>query len=550
MQQLGALWCSMPSLQHRHLQAKLPDASAWVLRGAQVKRPYQQSHLQGQGWRNSQLVWHQSQPGRLKMLAAATSQAIANAEAARAEFWEAGIPDEVTTKVLNQYHHYLRWDIDTKLRPALQLWVKELGSHELSARLLKHPKLLLRTPEECSDVYLWLASVGIDAEQIQKRMPRVMARPLTQVQSIVRAIQQGLQLTDEQLPKFCEQHTASLIYSPERVGQTLQAVADLLAVPAASEEMRQVVMVCERSLFNLDPAVLHRRVSFFCEEFTGGQGTAKVALKQYVYCISARVMRARAAELKEMLGWTQDELSRNVQTHPKILTRHPSTILSNVLKLQTHGFTSAQALHIVASFPSVAGYDWNSPLNIEKLQYLQLFLQLSLEELASRPRLLAASFHLKLGPRSEFICRSRGSDPDMPAGLSGFPSYIQVCSDADFAARFNHVSASPPLVYDEAFKQHWHQRWTFLRNKMGLSVADISARRLLLFTSLPNTLAPRWHFLKRFESAQADFNATDHLAALATLSDEHFAREYNMASVCFTYDKRIVQYLPNALQKV
>ncbi|KAL3135102.1 hypothetical protein ABBQ32_008046 [Trebouxia sp. C0010 RCD-2024] len=377
-----------------------------------------------------------------------------------------------------------------------------------------------------------------------------MARQLAQVQSIVRAIQQGLQLTNEQLASVFKRHHVSLVCSPERVGQTLQAVADLLAVPVASEEMRQVVMVCGHSLFNVDPAVFHERVSFFCEEFTGGQGAAKVALKQHIYLSSAGIMRARAAELKKMLGWTEDELNRNVQTRPLILMREPSTILSNALKLQTHGFTSAKALHVVASFPGVEGYDWNSPSNVDKIQYLKLFLQLSADELAARAQLLACSLERKLGPRCEFVYRSKGSDPDVPAGLSGCLSYLQYSSDGRFAARFDHVSASPPLVYDEAFKQHWQQRWRFLRNKMELSVADISDCRRLLFTSLPNTLSPRWHFLTRLESAQAEFKAADHLLALATMSDEHFAQAYNLADVGPASGSKVMQYSPVAVWKV
>lgn len=75
---------------------------------------------------------------------------------------------------------------------------------------------------------------------------------------------------------------------------------------------------------------------------------------------------------------------------------------------------------------------------------------------------------------------------------------------------------------------------------MELSIADISACRALLFTSLPNTLAPRWHFLTLLEAAQAGFKTADHLTALATLSDEHFACTYNMASVGLAYDKKIM----------
>ncbi|KAL3154439.1 hypothetical protein ABBQ32_013909 [Trebouxia sp. C0010 RCD-2024] len=71
---------------------------------------------------------------------------------------------------------------------------------------------------------------------------------------------------------------------------------------------------------------------------------------------------------------------------------------------------------------------------------------------------------------------------------------------------------------------------------MRLSVTDISACRALLFTSLAHTLAPFWHFLTLMETAQADFKTADHLAALATLSDEHFARKFNMANVGLVYN--------------
>lgn len=94
----------------------------------------------------------------------------------------------VISQILMQYTTYLRGPTDTKLRPALQLWLKQLGIQQLSARLDKYPLLLLRKPEECSDVYLWLAALGVDAERVQHRAPRVMARQLKDVQSTVQAI--------------------------------------------------------------------------------------------------------------------------------------------------------------------------------------------------------------------------------------------------------------------------------------------------------------------------------------------------------------------------
>ena len=458
-------------------------------------------------------------------------------EAVTVEFAKAGIPGEVTTKVLKRYEPYLRWDPETKLWPALRLWLKHLGSQQLSARLDKHPHLLLRTPEECSEVYLWLAEVGIDAERTQQKVPQAIARDLLDVQSTVWAIQQALQLTDEQLPAFFKKHTYSLLYTPDRVAQTLQTVAGLLAVPVASKEMQEVLLKCDFRIFKVEPTVLLQRVSFFCEEFSGGQQAVKAALKQSIYQTSVDTMRARAAELKTMLSWTEDELNQSLNGFPMILTKHPSSVADNMQKLQAHSFTSAQASTVYAARPSLSGYDWSSPLNVEKLMYLMLVLQLTTAEIASRPVLLGTSFKGNIGPRTEFIYRSKVVSFDEPLGLPGL-TYVPV-SDARFAAKYNDLLASPPLLYNDIFKQHWWQRWNFLRHEIGLCVADISACRALLWTSLPNTLAPRWHFLTLLEAAQADFKAADHLTALATMSDEHFAQTFNVVDMGLLYDTNI-----------
>lgn len=461
----------------------------------------------------------------------------ANADTVRTEFIKEGIPDEVVTKALKSYPFYLRWPVQTKLRPALQLWLKHLGSQQLSARLDKNPKLLLRIPEECKDVYLYLVAKGVDAERIQQRFPQVMARPLSKVQSTVQFIQQQLRLKDEQLPAYFDRHYMSLQYTPVRVARTLQAVAELLAVPVASHEVQEVLMACHYKLFRATPDVLHHRVSFFCQEFQGGQRVAKTALKQSVYLLSVDLIRSRAAELKTMLDWTEDELHRHVSNCPMILSYKPSTVVSNIQKLQTHNFSSPQALEICTSLPSLTGYDWSSLLNVEKLQYLTIVLQVSLGKLASKSRLLGSSLEYRIGPRSEFLYRSKALSPDTPLVSSRLSSWIEKGSDAAFAARFNKPSFSPPLMYDVDFKQHWLQRWTFMRQEMRLSIADISACRSLLYVSLPNTLAPRWRYLTLLEAAQAGFKATDHLTALATLSDEHFAETTRMADEGLVYDR-------------
>ena len=515
---------------------------AWPLQGGHTKvhMTNQRNQAIGQAWLRPQLPRHcqaLKQPSRPTTLLAAVSKPAANTDAVRAEFSRVGIPGEVTTKVLKQYNCYLRWDPETKLRPALQLWVERLGSQQLSARLDRFSGLLRCTPEECNGVYLWLASIGVDAEGMQQKSPEVMARPLSEVQRTVRAIQQALQLTDEQLPAFFKRHDQIIRISSERVAQTLQTVSELLAVPVASKEMQEVVMVCSRSLFNSEPAELGKRIAFFCEESNGGQHAAKAALKQGLYLMSAQLVRACAVEVKAMLGWTEDELNQVLRVYPRILAHEPATVASNMQKLQAHNFTSAQALNVYASQPSLAGRDWNSSTNVEKLMYLMLILQLSTAEIASKPVLLSYSLDRRIGPRSEFIYRSKAITPDTPFQLSSrFLSY----SDADFA-KFENLSACPPLTYNEGFRQHWRQRWTSLTVEMGLTIADISACRALSLISLPNTLAPRWHFLNLRQDAQADFKAADHLSALATLSDERFAQQFNMANVGLMYNNNFMQ---------
>ncbi|KAL3162664.1 hypothetical protein ABBQ38_008709 [Trebouxia sp. C0009 RCD-2024] len=189
-------------------------------------------------------------------------------------------------------------------------------------------------------------------------------------------------------------------------------------------------------------------------------------------------MKACAAELKALLGWTTDELDERVTAYPMILTQKPSTVASNMQKLQAHSFSSTQVLNVFASCPSIAGYDWSSNANKEKLMYLRDVLELSQAELSSRPVLLSTSLARKIGPRSEFLYACKGISPDTTLAVSRLLSYLQSYSDAKFAARYNNLSASPPLVYDDQFKRHWQQRWTFLVCEMGLSYADICACRL------------------------------------------------------------------------
>ena len=103
----------------------------------------------------------------------------------------------------------------------------------------------------------------------------------------------------------------------------------------------------------------------------------------------------------------------------------------------------------------------------------------------------------------------------------------------------NAASVRSGCVCDDAFKQHWLQRWHYLRQQVKLSVAEVTAHPAPLLTSLQETLIPCWCFLSKSQADQADFVAKDHLTALATLSDEQFAQVYSRQDL--VYDKQFWQ---------
>ncbi|KAA6417455.1 MAG: hypothetical protein FRX49_12588 [Trebouxia sp. A1-2] len=62
--------------------------------------------------------------GRQLITSDTNSASAGKADAVQAEFAKAGIPTDLTKKLLNRYKPYLNWEIETKLRPALQLWLQ------------------------------------------------------------------------------------------------------------------------------------------------------------------------------------------------------------------------------------------------------------------------------------------------------------------------------------------------------------------------------------------------------------------------------------------
>ncbi len=455
----------------------------------------------------------------------AVSASAGKAADVQAEFAKAGIPTEVANKILKQYRHYLNWDLEAKLRPALQSWLQELGSEQLSQQLWKSPRLLVRTPKEYNEVYLWLVSKGVNAARIQNKAPIVVTRELRTVQSTFAALQQAAAFSDAQMSTFLHKHFAALALGPKHVLGTLQAVSKMLGTPMTSASFREAILAASNRVFQMSPVTLHQRVTFFCQMYATGPHVTRTALTTGVFTTSEAMIQTRAAKLQEQLGWDSEQLKQKLSAFPVILTVEPSTLARNIQEMQGAGFSQTQVWEMCTQNPALLGLKWDSDTSVEKLQFVTLLLGLHLDDIVARPHLLAYSVSRWLGPRVWFLYQTGAIEAPNTVLTSGLFGYIKH-SHVLFNKRFSAPPALPSMVFDSAFIDHWKRRWEFLRQHMKLSVETIAAHQDLLLTSLPDRLAPRWQLLSSIANKQVGFKAEDHLTVLITLSNQDFAEAF------------------------
>ena len=488
------------------------------LRWPRHRLPHKSSHF------SKQRPWKTVR--RQLITSAAKSVSAGHANAVAAEFAKAGISAEVTRKLLKQYKTYLSWDVKTKLRPALQSWLQELGAEQLSQQLQKVQCFLVCTPKEHNEVYSWLDSKGVNAARMQQKAPLVMTREIRAVQSTFEALQQAAAFSDAQMCALLHKHPVALAYGPERVLSTLKVVSALLQTPTTSDSFTLVIIAAHDRLFSMSPMTLLQRVTFFCQMYATGTHVARTAITRGVFVTPQPVMQSRAAKLQEQLGWDSEQLKQKLSAEPKISNSDPFTVARNVQKMHGVGFSLTQVWAMCAKQPTLLALRWTSDTSVEKVQFVTLMLGLSLDDIAAIPKLMTYSVNDFLGPRVWFLYQTGAIEAPNTVMTSGLFSHVSGGSKAGFSMRFSSPPSNPSMVFDSAFIDHWKQRWKFLRQHMKLSVETIAAHQDLLLTSLPDRLAPRWQLLSSIASEQADFKAEDHLTALATLSDQDFAQAF------------------------
>ena len=156
----------------------------------------------------------------------ASKAASGNASSVKAAFTEAGLSNNAIGHILKQYPHYLGWDVQQKLLPAVQSWQQELGDRFIS-EFERIPYLLLQRPDEEHVKDQYLTSIGIRSpELLRKRNPHVFNRSLTSIQSKVAFFQQ-CGFTRAQTLSLIEQHSGVLQCSSEHVAELLRVIGDI-----------------------------------------------------------------------------------------------------------------------------------------------------------------------------------------------------------------------------------------------------------------------------------------------------------------------------------
>ncbi len=386
--------------------------------------------------------------GRQLITSNAKSASAGKAAAVQAEFAKAGVSAELTHMILKQYKPYLNWDIHTKLRPALQSWLQELGAEQLSQQLQKVRRLLACTPIERNEVYLWLASKGVNTARVQQKAPLVMTREIGAVRSTFEALQQAAAFSDEQMCTLLHKHSVALAYGPERVLGTLQAVSTMLGMPMTSDNFKLVIMAAHDRLFCLSPDTLHQRVAFFCQMYATGTHAARTAFTSGVFMTPEPVMQARAAKLQEQLGWGNEQLKQKLSANPVILTSEPATNAHNVQAMQGAGFSQTQVWAMCTQQPVLLGRKWTSDTNVEKLQFLTLLLGLTLDDISARPSLLTYSINSWTGPRVWFLYQTGAIEAPCTIMTSGRLGYVCGGSTSRFSNKFSSPASNPSMVFD------------------------------------------------------------------------------------------------------
>ena len=377
----------------------------------------------------------------------------AKVAAVRAKMSQAGLSDQKIDSILKAYPPYSNWDPDTKLRPAIDLWQRELGPKQFAERWPSAPHLLLHSPQERRNILAWLSGIGVNSDAVDRSALYMIQVPLASMQATADFLQVRLELTDQALTDLIRKSPRYLLCSPDHVEQCLQIMAELLGVPGASTVMRRTVISGYSRLLFYDPSRLAPGVMFFAQNYGNGQKAREAALLGGAYLVPRELLQSRAQHLQAKLSLSESEL-RTMATHsPFLLTKLSSTVDSNIAKFSSTFNVFWERMTILYKLdPSLLGLNWESKLQVQKVKFLRLVMQLDDHTLADHYKLLMTSLPKRLGPRFAFLQQLLQLGLLPQEEVASHVVRIYKHTDAVFASNMNPSAPDSPLAYTTSFQ--------------------------------------------------------------------------------------------------
>ena len=463
----------------------------------------------------------------------------AKTAAVRAELRQAGLADQAINYLFERYPAYSGWDVEKKMRPAIQTWQNELGAKGFSAKCAYWPFLLRHMPEAIQQLRQWLASLGVvDIDKVLHSNPGLFNCRLSNLQANLVDLQAR---NVPHLLHIIKQNPVILCQSPERVQSACAAAIEALDMDVLSTETADFLCAAGRYLFGSSAPVMLKRYSLFCKNFSLTKSGTKLAFTPGIFAMTEDTVQQNADTLRHRLCLSDAEIRTIVSRIPAILSHSRDTVLKHIDVFVSLGFTVSQVKAMSLLQPTVLYHDFTSVQMTEKWKFLTRILSCDLDTLAACPRMLMCSVHNVLGPRHAFVLQLVCDGVLMPGASKKWLHTRCSMSEVRMQQAFARVSTRH---YDDDFKKQWRHRWLYLTEKQqqGFSIEDIAPHEMMLLASVKDTLGPRLSFLRALAAQQSNVSLTDSLTAVATLTDEEFAGAFDLPDGVLTYTADFVAH--------
>ena len=471
--------------------------------------------------------------------AAIVRAASVNATRVKAAFADAGLSPDAIDYVLTKYPHYLRWQVEEKLLPAIQRKQQEIGAN-FPSELERVPKLLLRSTE----ITAAAASAGKAAK----------VRAATVNAARVKAAFAEAGLSQAAINHILTQYPPYLRWPVEQ------------KLLSAMQRWQQELGTSFVPEFERIPSLLHKKPE---KELLKSQYLASIGIRSpeslrksspAIFTLSLASMQGKVAFL-QALGFTHGQVSSLVERHTGILftsserveellrvisvmfgcAQDMDSLASIVLSCRVRGLFSHFADVVQSSFSYYCTCVVVVNDKEKERAWRHAVFRVPPAELDIRLDSIATQLGATLDQAKSMVRKQPQIAPLQPARVR-----LHVTQMLGLGFSHSQVKSmclrQPSLLASSYSSRVQVEKWVFLTGVLQLSLDAIAAKPHLLMYSLPNRLGPRWEYLQQLRShgVIAFTGVHDVISSLADSTDTQFRARYT-APVMRVYDEHFQQ---------